>query len=415
MKRFLTIIAILFVTGACITAYSYNRQIYLPGQLINGINVGCMNHAGIVDYLWKDLPKEVTVDTFSDSIKLKCDFVELVDDSEFKHKSFVSWLKAEPIDKALYSVNEGALESQFKELVSETKDARIECTEGVYVLVPEVYGFEYSKTFRNDFVSSYITGGTNFDAKPYFNKPTVIASDLESDFAKVSWLNDFKIEYDSGYYISGKQLSRYVNNYTLELNEEFYNNLYNDLKFIYDTTDTIAMFKTTSGDMIELPYATYGFYLDKDAESADVKSIIDSKESVTRRVPKLKGYDNLKDTYVEVSISDQHLWYYVDGSLVMETDIVTGTKGRNDTPTGIYFISERIDGKYLRGADYVTWVDKWMRITNRGHGLHDATWRSRFGDDIYTYDGSHGCINLPKQFAYDLFNEVRVGTPVIIY
>ena len=99
----------------------------------------------------------------------------------------------------------------------------------------------------------------------------------------------------------------------------------------------------------------------------------------------------------------------------MESDCVTGTKGRNDTPHGVYFITQYMDGKYLTGATYRTWVNRWMRITDRGHGLHDATWRSSFGGNIYTYDGSHGCINLPKQFAYDLFDTVGSGTCVVIY
>ena len=101
----------------------------------------------------------------------------------------------------------------------------------------------------------------------------------------------------------------------------------------------------------------------------------------------------------------------------MESPIVTGLKGKMDTPKGVYFISEMQTGRYLRGADYVTWVNKWMRITNRGHGLHDATWRSKkeFGGKTYTYNGSHGCINLPKQFAYDIYDFLNTKDCVVIY
>ena len=129
------------------------------------------------------------------------------------------------------------------------------------------------------------------------------------------------------------------------------------------------------------------------------------------------GYDGAIGTYVEVSIEQQHAWFYKDGELVSETDIVTGTLGSKDTPTGVYFISERIRGKYLRpkGSTSPTWVDRWMRITNDGVGLHDAQWRYKFGGSIYKTNGSHGCINLPKDFAFDLFEQVTVGTKVVVY
>ena len=100
----------------------------------------------------------------------------------------------------------------------------------------------------------------------------------------------------------------------------------------------------------------------------------------------------------------------------METDIVTGdTTKHRDTPTGCYFISEHINGKYLIGENYKTWVNKWMRLTNQGIGLHDAKWQPRFGGNRYKGHGSHGCINLPPEFASDLFDTVSTGWLVVIY
>ena len=50
-----------------------------------------------------------------------------------------------------------------------------------------------------------------------------------------------------------------------------------------------------------------------------------------------------------------------------------------------------------------------------GYGLHDATWRGAFGGSIYLYGGSHGCVNLPPKAAATLYNNVTVGTKVILY
>ena len=102
----------------------------------------------------------------------------------------------------------------------------------------------------------------------------------------------------------------------------------------------------------------------------------------------------------------------------MESDVVTGDiKSHHNTMPGVYYLSECINGKYLQPepGGKKTWVDKWMRVTNSGVGLHDAGWRRSFGGNIYRYDGSHGCVNLPKKFAYDLFPIVSVGTRVYIY
>ena len=48
-------------------------------------------------------------------------------------------------------------------------------------------------------------------------------------------------------------------------------------------------------------------------------------------------------------------------------------------------------------------------------GIHDASWRSTFGKEIYKTSGSHGCINVPPKKAKKLFQTLQVGTPVIAY
>ena len=52
---------------------------------------------------------------------------------------------------------------------------------------------------------------------------------------------------------------------------------------------------------------------------------------------------------------------------------------------------------------------------NRGIGFHDATWRSRFGGEIYLTAGSHGCVNLPFAAAKELYENVYSGLPVVVF
>jgi lipoprotein-anchoring transpeptidase ErfK/SrfK len=50
-----------------------------------------------------------------------------------------------------------------------------------------------------------------------------------------------------------------------------------------------------------------------------------------------------------------------------------------------------------------------------GQGLHDAPWRGEFGGSIYVENGSHGCVNLPPSVARTIYENIEVGTAIIIY
>jgi lipoprotein-anchoring transpeptidase ErfK/SrfK len=132
----------------------------------------------------------------------------------------------------------------------------------------------------------------------------------------------------------------------------------------------------------------------------------------------VKIYDadtDIGKTYIEVNMGDQKLSYYVDGQLNMEMPIVTGNVNRSrGTPRGIYNVYNKRYHTYLRGGDYVSYVNYWLGV-NKGVGIHDANWRSEFGSDIYKRDGSHGCINCPEDKVSKLWEVVDVGTPVVLY
>ena len=132
------------------------------------------------------------------------------------------------------------------------------------------------------------------------------------------------------------------------------------------------------------------------------------------------GQDNadtsdVPSTYVDVDIDNQVMNYYVNGVSILSSPVVTGnTRNGNGTPRGVFFIDSKVPGKYLVGPTWNVWVNRWMRFTG-AVGLHDASWRSEFGGDIYTYNGSHGCVNLPSDVANTLYDLVSVGTMVIVH
>ena len=120
-------------------------------------------------------------------------------------------------------------------------------------------------------------------------------------------------------------------------------------------------------------------------------------------------------TYIDIDIADQKLTYYVNGVPQLISDVVTGNeKGHHNTPTGTYQLYGKSTNRTLRGADYEAFVRYWMPFYGN-YGIHDASWRSSFGGTIYKTNGSHGCVNMPKNTAEALFDSVSVGTTVVIH
>ncbi len=123
--------------------------------------------------------------------------------------------------------------------------------------------------------------------------------------------------------------------------------------------------------------------------------------------------ETLTGKFVVVDISAQTLTLYDENTIILETDVVTGKVGSHDTPTGKYEIRKKDTDTYLVGPGYRSHVDYWMPF-NGGIGLHDASWRNKFGGDIYVNNGSHGCVNIPPKYADDVFENVKKGTKVLV-
>ena len=131
--------------------------------------------------------------------------------------------------------------------------------------------------------------------------------------------------------------------------------------------------------------------------------------------------NDLGPSYIEIDMGEQNVYVYIDGNCVLTTPCVTGrmTKGRM-TPEGMYQIQYKQKNRYLTGRNpngsisYRSYVHYWMPF-NGGIGLHDATWRSKFGGNLYVGGGSHGCINLPLDMAQQLYDIVYTGMPVVCY
>ncbi|MBO7530880.1 MAG: L,D-transpeptidase, partial [Lachnospiraceae bacterium] len=216
---------------------------------------------------------------------------------------------------------------------------------------------------------------------------------------------------DGGYIIDDEAVEKWVD----------------DLCEAYDTYGLDREFKASNGKTVTIPafYSTYGTELDHDAELRYLKGMLysdtlrDGEEDV--HIPKytheatFRGLNDIGDTYIEVDLSDQYMYYYKNGELILETDIVSGDIPKGwTTPRGVFAINGKYTDTYLYGRDYIDFVSYWMPYF-RGYGLHDSDWRDEWGGDIYTYDGSHGCINMCKDSARTVYENIEIGTPVVVY
>lgn len=133
-----------------------------------------------------------------------------------------------------------------------------------------------------------------------------------------------------------------------------------------------------------------------------------------------KNY-GLGGTYAEVSLADQHAWFYRNGKEVFSADVVTGKQSSGDaTPKGVCYIMYQQSPSTLRGTGdsgkpYTQPVSYWSAFTNGGVGFHDASWRSNWSKSAYLSDGSNGCVNMHPGDAGEAYRAIVVHEPVIVY
>ncbi len=199
-----------------------------------------------------------------------------------------------------------------------------------------------------------------------------------------------------------------------------------------DTVNRERTYTRPDGKKITVESGSYGWIIDGEALANEISERLKSGDVSALSVPTIQEGATVPDennvdwgnTYVDVDLAEQHVRYYKDGNLVWESDCVSGNTSQNHgTPTGCYQILNKernvvLVGEPLPGEtkpEYETPVSYWMPFRGNSWGLHDADWRGSFGGNIYTYSGSHGCVNLPPAKAAELYDLVSIGDAVITH
>ncbi|MCR5256314.1 MAG: L,D-transpeptidase/peptidoglycan binding protein [Acetatifactor sp.] len=205
-----------------------------------------------------------------------------------------------------------------------------------------------------------------------------------------------------------------------EIDESALSKFVDEMAYANDTYGKRRNFMTSLGFELELPSGAYGWKTDRSIEKPALLELI-TKGAVVEKEPEyvtkgyVKGRNDIGDSYVEINLTDQHLYLYMDGEVILESDFVSGNVSNgNTTPPGVFGITYKQQDAVLRGANYETHVKYWMPF-NGNIGMHDATWRRNFGGDIYLTNGSHGCVNLPLKKAKEIYSYMESGFPVVCY
>lgn len=218
----------------------------------------------------------------------------------------------------------------------------------------------------------------------------------------------------------------YVNpeDYTIQVDEEILGNYVNSLVETHSAADKTTKFKTTGGSYININVTEEGQSVDGVALYNDLLECLKNKTGGTRTAPYTAVTDSSEGywggNYVEIDLTSQHLWLYRNGECIVSCGVVSGCVANNTrTPTGNFTIFAKNTDRYLNGTNvdgsrYRSWVSYFMPFSG-GCGIHDATWRSSFGGDQYLYNGSHGCVGVSLSNAKTIYNNVSVGTHVVVY
>lgn len=317
-----------------------------------------------------------------------------------------------------------------KENIVEPEDAYLEYTENGYEIIPEKKGNQPLKEQIMLDVKAAIEAREQvliLDDDDYV-QPAVTADDpkLTEKLAVAEKYRNMSITYEIDGYdqvLDGQTILSWItieDDLSVKVDENMAASYAQQLASKYNTYADVRSFKTSLGDTIEIGGGDYGWIVDKPSEAAQIVEDIKKGESVKREPcyeqrAFVTGTNDIGSTYIEIDYTQQHLWFYKNGELVVESDLVSGNiNNGNGSPDGVFKIITRKSPAVLSGEDYESEVTYFLPFAYNV-GLHDADWRSSFGGNIYKGGGSHGCVNLPFKTAETLYNQAETGTPVIAF
>lgn len=450
MKKGIIILICVLVVIYLGTAIYFKNHFYL-GSKINGISVSGMTVEEVESTLNSKFQSySLTLEERNDLVEnISAEDISLTYNSdgkvqEFKdNQSSLGWIvgifktkTTELTDLISYDDDKlteclNNLEGVKSDNIVMPKSASVKYENGEMVVTDEVQGNKINMDVLESIVKEAIINSVetiNLNDKDCYEKPKYVSTDNEVQSAKdtlekyVSSSITYTFGNDSET-IDGDTISQWLStdeDLNVQFDESKVKKYVLSLANKYNTASLNRSFKTSTGNVINVVPGDYGWRIDLSKETQELINNIKEGQTITKEpvyAQKAASHssNDIGDTYVEVNLSKQHIWFYKNGSLVVESDVVTGNiSAGTGTPSGVYMLKYKEKNATLKGENYNTPVDYWMPF-NGGIGFHDASWRDTFGGTIYLNSGSHGCVNCPPEVAATLFNNIEAGTAVVCY
>lgn len=337
------------------------------------------------------------------------------------------------MDDEKFASRIAGLSCMQEENIAPPTDARLEFQGKTFEIVPETEGNEPDRAATEEAVKKAVAEGTakiSLDRLSCYVKPAVYRDDekLIALQKNVNQLLNVQITYDfsdRSEVVDSDEIAGWITfgeDFSFDFDREKVYDYVHELGLKYDTFGLSRTFTTHSGETIKLRGGDYGWCINKNKTTDSLIEMIRAGESRTTEPVYLyegvcRDTNDLGSTYIEVCIEDQTLWFYKDGACVLSTPVVTGnvSSGTGTPSGGVWAIDAKMSPYTLRGEDYESDVTYWLPF-NGDVGIHDADWRNgKFGGQIYLTNGSHGCVNTPYSAVKKIYENVKIGYPVVVY
>ena len=429
------------------------KTCFLPGTIVDGMDVTGKTAAEVEDAIMEQLKgykltingrEDLSESITGEEVGLYAEFDDTLAKAIAAQKP-MEWGKYR-FGKSVNEVNTDALiryndemlgeavdslSCMDKENMREPQDAKIsDYTSGGYTIIKEDEGTELLEDKVKEAVAAAVMSlaeSVDMEEQGCYVSPSITSEDeaLKTACETMNKYVGARITYqfgDKSETLSGDEIHNWltVNGTSVRINEGKATEYVKKLAASYDTAYKAKSLKTSYGKTVSITGGSYGYKINPAKEAATLVSLIKNGEQ-TSREPEYsqKGAsrtgNDYGNTYVEINLTAQHLYFYVKGKLVVQSDFVSGNAAKGwSTPAGAYSITYKQRNATLKGQGYATPVSYWMPF-NGGIGLHDANWRKTFGGTIYKTNGSHGCVNLPPAVAKTIYENISAGDPVLCY
>ncbi|MCD7887309.1 MAG: L,D-transpeptidase/peptidoglycan binding protein [Clostridiales bacterium] len=447
------LVVLLIVLAAYLAGAFYFRSHFFPHTTVNGADYSRQTAADLkADNVATGAAYELTIyDTEGSAFTLQgADFSYAyvdagAEEALMEQQNIYAW----PLElqkehtytlEAAFTYDESQLEESILALdfmnyssFTASEDAElVRTSDGTYEITEEVYGNEPVADAVVSAVTQAVAAGLaecTLDRDCYVN-PEVFSDDetLNAALDKIQSYCSATIQYDIGDADESLDAAEICDmlivgeDYSVTVDTDQVAAFVQSLATAYNTYGDERLFTTSLGDTVTIGGGDYGWVVDKTGEAEQILADLEGGQPVTREpvyeqtaLIRTADSQDIGTTYIELDYTNQHLYYYQEGTLVLDCDIVSGNVNKNNgSPDGIFDISYKKSPATLVGEDYESDVTYFM-VFAYNVGIHDASWRSSFGGNIYLTNGSHGCINVDASSATQLYSMLEVGPPVVAY